>query len=114
MTETVQWVIKGVYIVVAVALAISNVVSFFKTGKWKKMFKKENAKLSTLDVQEVEQYKDFSSEEKKQFVITKFNQFCIDNGYEFIADLTDDNVEKLIEFSKVVNSDGRTGQEHTL
>ena len=50
MTETVQWVIKGVYIVVAVALAISNVVSFFKTGKWKKMFKKENVKLSTLDV----------------------------------------------------------------
>ena len=119
MTETVQWVIKGVYIAMAVALAISNVVAFFKTGKWKKMFKKENAKLSTLDVlmqfmQEVEQYKDFSSEEKKQFVITKFNQFCIDNGYEFIADLTDDNVEKLIEFSKVVNSDGRTGQEHNL
>ena len=50
MTETVQWVIKGVYIVVAVALAISNVVAFFKKGKWKKMFKKENIKLSTLDV----------------------------------------------------------------
>ena len=33
MTETVQWVIKGVYIAIAVALAISNVVSFFKTGK---------------------------------------------------------------------------------
>ena len=119
MTETVQWVIKGVYIAMAVALAISNIVSFFKTGKWKKMFKKENAKLSTLDVlmqfmQEVEQFKDFSSEEKKQYVITKFNQFCIDNGYEFIADLTDENVEKLIEFSKVVNSDGRTNQKHTL
>ena len=119
MTETVQWVIKGVYIVVAVALAISNVVTFLKKGKWKKLFKKENVKLSTLDVLmefmvEVEQFKNFSSEEKKQFVITKFNQFCIDNGYEFIADLTDDNVEKLIEFSKVVNSDGRTGQEHNL
>ena len=119
MTETIQWVIKGVYIAMAVALAISNIVSFFKTGKWKKMFKKENAKLSTLDVlmqfmQEVEQFKDFSSEEKKQFVITKFNQYCIDNGYEFIAELTDETVEKLIAFSKVVNSDGRTGQEHTL
>ena len=119
MTETVQWVIKGVYIAIAVALAISNVVSFFKTGKWKKLFKKQNVTLSTLDVlmdfmEEVEQFKNFSSEEKKQFVITKFNQYCIDNGYEFIADLTDENVEKLIEFSKVVNSDGRTGQEHTL
>lgn len=119
MTETVQWIIKGVYIAMTVALAISNIVSFFKTGKWKKLFKKENVKLSTLDVlmqfmEEVEQFKDFSSEEKKQFVITKFNQFCIDNGFEFIADLTDDNVEKLIEFSKVVNSDGRTRQEHTL
>ena len=50
MTETVQWVIKGAYIAMAVALAISNVVSFFKTGKWKKLFKKENVKLSTLDV----------------------------------------------------------------
>ena len=119
MTETVQWVIKGVYIAIAVALAISNVVSFFKTGKWKKLFKKENVKLSTLDVlmdfmEEVEQFKEFSSEEKKQFVITKFNQYCIDNGYEFIAELTDENVEKLIEFSKVVNSDERTGQEHTF
>ena len=119
MTETIQWVIKGVYIAMAVALAISNVVSFFKTGKWKKLFKKENAKLYTFNVlmqfmEEVEQFKDFSSEEKKQFVITKFNQYCIDNGYEFIAELTDENVEKLIEFSKVVNSDGRTGQEHTL
>lgn len=119
MTETVQWIIKGVYIAMAVALAISNIVSFFKTGKWKKLFKKENVKLSTLDVlmqfmEEVEQFKDYSSEEKKQFVITKFNQFCIDNGYEFIADLTDENVEKLIEFSKAVNSDGRNGQEHTL
>ena len=119
MTETIQWGIKGVYIAMAVALAISNVVAFFKKGKWKKMFKKENIKLSTLDVlmdfmKEVEQFKDFSSEEKKQFVITKFNQYCIDNGYEFIADLTDENVEKLIEFSKAVNSDGRTNQKHTL
>lgn len=119
MTETIQWVIKGVYIAMAVALAISNIVTFFKTGKWKKMFKKENIKLSTLDVlmqfmKEVEQFKDFSSEEKKQFVITKFNQYCIDKGYEFIAELTDENVEKLIEFSKAVNSDGRTEQRHTL
>ena len=45
MTETIQWVIKGVYIAMAVALAISNVVAFFKKGKWKKMFKKENIKL---------------------------------------------------------------------
>lgn len=119
MAETIQWVIKGVYIAIAVALAISNIVSFFKTGKWKKMFKKENVKLSTLDVlmqfmKEVEQFKDFSSEEKKQFVITKFNQYCIDNGYEFSAELTNDNVEKLIVFSKEVNSDGRTEQKHTL
>ena len=119
MTETVQWVIKGVYIAIAVALAISNIVTFLKKGKWKKLFNKENVKLSTLDVlmdfmKEVEQFKNFSSEEKKQFVITKFNQFCIDNGYEFIADLTDENVEKLIEFSKAVNSDGRTNQKHTL
>ena len=50
MTETIQWVIRGVYIAMAVALAISNVVTFFKKGKWKKMFKKENIKLSTIDV----------------------------------------------------------------
>ena len=50
MTETIQWVIRGVYIAMAVALAISNIVTFFKKGKWKKMFKKENVKLSTLDV----------------------------------------------------------------
>ena len=43
MTETVQWVIKGVYIAMAVALAISNVVAFFKKGKWKKL---SNSKIS--------------------------------------------------------------------
>ena len=43
MTETIQWVIKGVYIAIAVALAISNIVSFFKTGKWKKL---NNSKIS--------------------------------------------------------------------
>ena len=33
MTETVQWIIKGVYIAMAVALAISNICFFFQDGK---------------------------------------------------------------------------------
>ena len=66
-------------------------------------------------MQDVEKFRAFSSEEKKQYVETKFNQYCIENGYDYDDGLTDENIEELIDFSKKVNGrDDGTGQEHKL
>lgn len=50
-----------------------------------------------------ENFSNYSGEEKKQFVLTKVNQFAIENGLKFNAETTAAQVEKLIELSKKIN-----------
>ena len=51
-----------------------------------------------------ENFSNYSGEEKKQFVLTKVNQFAIENGLKFDAETTAAQVEKLIELSKKINA----------
>ena len=117
--QTIDLIIKCTTGAVSVVLAICTIIAGIKSGKWKKLFNKENGKVSSLSVlmsimEEVEKFKSFSAEEKKQYVLTKFNQYCIDSGLDYDAELTDTNVETLIDFSKNVNAKKPNEQEHRL
>lgn len=118
--QTIDLFIKCITGALSVILAILTVVTGIKSGKWKKLFSKEQVRRGCIYVlisimQDAEQYKNFSSEEKKEYVKTKFNQYCIENGYEYDDKMTDNNIEELIAFSKKVNGKVQNGeQEHKL
>ena len=51
-----------------------------------------------------EKFLNYSGEEKKEFVITKINQFALENKLYFNAEIISEKIEKLIELSKQVNT----------
>lgn len=51
-----------------------------------------------------EKYLNYSGDEKKQFVLTKLNQFALENKIKFNAELISNKIEQLIELSKQVNA----------
>ena len=52
-----------------------------------------------------ESFANYSGEEKKEYVITKVNQFAIENGIKFDLQMVTEKIEEMIELSKKVNSD---------
>jgi len=51
-----------------------------------------------------ESFTNFSGEEKKAYVLTKANQFAIENGIKFNSQAVTEKIEELIELSKSVNN----------
>lgn len=82
------------------------VIRLIKTWRDKKSF------LNDLVLQEAiaplmelaEKYLNYSGDEKKQFVLTKLNQFALENKIKFNAELISNKIEQLIELSKQVNA----------
>lgn len=54
-------------------------------------------------VEIAETFTNYSGEEKKEYVLTKVNQFAIENGIKFDSTLVSNQIERLIELSKQVN-----------
>ena len=54
-------------------------------------------------IEEAEDHPFFSSVEKLDYVLTKYQQYCIDNNFKYIKEVITDNVTKLIEMTKKVN-----------
>lgn len=52
-----------------------------------------------------ETFTNYSGEEKKEYVITKVNQFAIENNIKFDLKTVTEKIEELIALSKNVNSD---------
>lgn len=52
-----------------------------------------------------ETFTGYSGEEKKEYVMTKVNQFAIENGIKFDEEAVTKKIEELIGLSKKVNSD---------
>ena len=109
MTETIELVGKIMSGVCTGIMGVLTLILGIKKGKWKSLFKGENAKHSVMDILReamttVENFANYTGEEKKEYVKTKVNQYCIENKIEYDAELTEENIEKMIEFSKEVNS----------
>lgn len=81
------------------------VVKLVKTVKDKKRMQNCNyldeAVAPLMEI--AESFSNYSGEEKKQFVLTKVNQFAIENGLSFDVKATAEKVEKLIDLSKKIN-----------
>lgn len=50
-----------------------------------------------------ETFTDYSGEEKKEYVITKVNQYAIENGIKFDKEAVTEKIEQMIDLSKQVN-----------
>lgn len=60
-------------------------------------------KLSTF-VEEAEKFSHYTGAEKKNFVLTKLNQFSIDNHMKFDEEWVSSKVDEVISLTKKVNA----------
>lgn len=51
-----------------------------------------------------EKFQNYSGKEKKEYVMTKINQFAIENKLHFDANTISDKIEQLIKLTKEVNA----------
>jgi hypothetical protein len=87
------------------ATSVTFLVKFIKSAKAKKIAEnviKICAAVVPL-IEQAERFSDYSGEEKKEFVMTKANQFAIDNGMPFDKALVSEKVEELVDLSKQIN-----------
>ena len=54
-------------------------------------------------IQQAESFVHYSGAEKKEYVMTKANQYAIDNGIEFDQDMVSKKIEELVTLTKEVN-----------
>lgn len=91
----------GLFITTATFLA-----KFVKNAKLKKAAEQTieicNAILPYIE--EAETFVNYSGEEKKAYVMTKVNQYAIENGISFDKELVDNEIEEMVKLSKEVNS----------
>ena len=55
-------------------------------------------------IEQAETYVHYSGEEKKEYVMTKTNQYAIENGIPFDKHAVSEKVEELVELTKEVNA----------
>jgi len=87
-----------------------------RNKKMKKQLENGNkvrAAVMTL-ICEAEKKSNYSGEEKKDYVMTRANQFCIDNKIKFNAETTDRIIQEIIELTKQVNTRTSTKTESWL
>ncbi len=87
------------------------IVKFVKSLRAKRLAEDDTAILEAiLPLMEIaEKYKNYSGEEKKEYVLTKLNQFTIENGINFNAEAVIGKIEELIQLTKQVNTNKITG-----
>ena len=84
---------------------LTFLVKFIKNEKAKKVL---NCKLKLAEtiqplIVEAEKFTHFSGEEKKQYVLTKANQFAIDHKLKFDQEKVSVMIDELVETTKKVN-----------
>jgi hypothetical protein len=58
-------------------------------------------------IREAEKFAGYSGTEKKTFVMTRVNQFTIDNHISFDEKQVSDKIEELVTLTKQINAEGR-------
>lgn len=88
-------------------LLVLNVIIKIKKSKSKDTSSEEALfdLVETLIIK-AECFTGFTGSEKKQYVLTAVNQFCLDNDIKFDTDYVSNLIEKLIILSKSVNIGG--------
>lgn len=78
---------------------------FVKNKKLKKILEKTEQITKEIIpcITEAEMFTNFTGEEKKRFVMTKLNQFAIENNLRFNQEKISNQIEDLIQLTKLVN-----------
>lgn len=89
---------------------ISVFTLILKLSKNKKIRKTAEQMLRITDeisrlMIEAEQFKNYTGEEKKNYVLTKINQYSIENRIPFSSDTISEKLEEMIELTKNVNAE---------
>jgi|SRR5690554_3963702 len=94
------------------ALTIPVIISFIilisklvKNKKLKKFAENliEIEKISKGFICKAEDFINFSGKDKKEWVKTKVNQYCIENQINYNENIIDNIIENLLDLSKTVN-----------
>lgn len=91
-----------------ISFIITLIFVIIKLIKWKKNYKSLEEEKELYDLVDdlmsiAETYNNYLGKEKKEYVITKLNQFAIENEIDFDKEKVDERIEKLIKLSKNVN-----------
>lgn len=87
------------------ATAITFLIKFIKNAKAKKIAE-QTIKISEAIIpyiEQAEQFINYTGQEKKEFVMTKANQFAIAQGIDFDAIAVSEKIEELVDLSSRVN-----------
>lgn len=112
--ETLKLILTAAGLVLALITTIVTAVA--KNTKSAKAAKVANMLLSitsaaTQFVAQAELITGFTGANKKEWVMTKLNQYCIENQINWDEKIADEAVEKLITFSKDVNAKSKGNEE---
>ena len=84
-----------------ISTIIYFVVVFTRANKEKKIEMLKNAMLGMME--EAEKFKNYTAEEKKQYVFTRAKEFILDQKLKFSDSQLSSVIERQIEFSNNVN-----------
>jgi hypothetical protein len=101
--EVREWIIVVAPLVISLIIFI---IGFFKKNKQKGLFENFiNIEKVVKDlIVSVEGYINYTGADKKEWVKTKVNQFCIENKIPFYDVEVDKMIEQSIDLSKTVNA----------
>lgn len=85
--------------------ALTFIMKFVKSAKAKKICEQtiEIGNAVIPYIEQAEGFLHYSGTEKKAFVMTKANQYAIEKGMRFDADLVGEKIEELVKLTKKVN-----------
>jgi hypothetical protein len=88
------------------ATSITFLVKFIKNAKAKKAAENviKICEAVVPFIEEAEKFAGYGGAEKKEYVLTKANQFAIDNDIPFNSELVGEKIEAFVELSKTVNA----------
>lgn len=82
-------------------ICICAIIAFVKASKEKKKEFLKNALLSLME--DAEKFKNYTAEEKKQYVFTRAKEFILEHKLKFSDSVLSSYIERQIEFSNNVN-----------
>lgn len=89
-----------------IVTAATFLIKFIKNGKAKKIAENiiEIGNAVIPYIKRAEEFAQYTSAEKKEYVMTKANQYAIENGIPFDAAAVDEKIEELVRLTKHVNA----------
>jgi len=95
------------------ATAVTFIAKFIKSTKAKRIAEQTIRICDAVlpFIRQAENFKHYSGTEKKEFVMTKANQFCIEQKMPFNTELISSKIEELLKLTREVNRREKDIQE---